>query len=69
MEIGQIVAELDAEIERLHQIRALLSGGSARASAGRSTAPRKKRVLSPEARAKISAAQKRRWAKQKREAK
>lgn len=68
MEIGQIVAELDAEIARLQQVRALLGGretGNVR-SAGQ---PRKKRTLSAEARARIAAAQRARWAKQKKAAK
>jgi hypothetical protein len=63
METSKIVAELDAEIARLQGVRALLVGDGRKASA------RKKRVLSAEARAKISAAQKKRWAKQKKAAK
>jgi hypothetical protein len=51
-----IIRALDAEIARLQQVRPLLAGGSA--------AP-KKRILSAAARAKIAAAQKKRWAKAK----
>jgi len=67
----QILAAIDQEIGKLQQVRKLLqsSGGSKLVSGltggGR---PRKKRVLSPEARQRIAAAQKRRWAKQKKEA-
>lgn len=66
----QILAAIDEEISKLQQVRRLLqsSGGNKLASgfsgSGRSRA---KRVLSPEARQRIAAAQKRRWAKQKRE--
>ncbi len=73
MAIENIITEIDAEIARLKQARALLANlGSAttkaavmqtNASAKVKTA--KNRVLSPEARAKIAAAQRRRWAKQK----
>jgi hypothetical protein len=65
----QIIAAIDDEIGRLNQVRKLLQTASghrllATGSAGRTG---KKRVLSPEARQRISAAQKRRWAKQKKE--
>ena len=52
------IAALDAEISRLHAARKLLAGGTP-------TPKRKPRVLSPEARAKIAAAQRKRWAQQK----
>jgi hypothetical protein len=67
-----ILSAIDEEISRLQQARKLLqsSGGSKLVSGlssnGRKT--RAKRTLSPEARARIAAAQKRRWAKQKKEA-
>jgi len=68
----QILAAIDQEIGQLQQARRLLqsSGGSKLVSGltGRAGGPRKKRVLSPEARQRIAAAQKRRWAKQKKEA-
>lgn len=68
MPTTNIIAELDAEIARLQQVKALLTGTTTKRSAGRraaSVAPvaPQKRILSPEARAKIAAAQKKRWAK------
>lgn len=64
-----IVAAIDEEISRLEKVRELLqAAGSGRVPsiAARKSAPAtKKRNLSPEARARIAAAQKRRWAKQK----
>lgn len=65
----QILAAIDEEISKLQQVRKLLQGSSGRLTAGLSgSKPRAKRVLSPEARQRIAAAQKRRWAKQKKEA-
>jgi hypothetical protein len=83
MGIKQIIAELDAEIARLQQAKTLLSGAttapiakqspgrpkSAPASAAATTPAKKKRNLSPEGRARIAAAVKARWAKQKKAAK
>jgi hypothetical protein len=69
METNAIVAAIDAEIRRLQDARALLAGDAAeKRSPGRpkgSAAGPKKRLLSPEARARIAAAQKARWAKAK----
>ena len=61
--------------EQIAQVRSLMgrrvgrppkktggAAGASKASAGRSGATRKKRVLSPEARKRIAAAQKKRWA-------
>lgn len=66
----QILAAIDDEISKLQQVRTLLQGSSgnklSRFSSG--SKPRVKRVLSQEARQRIAAAQKRRWAKQKKEA-
>ena len=67
----QILAAIDEEISKLQQVRSLLQGSSgSKLSSGFSTGgkTRGKRVLSQEARQRIAAAQKRRWAKQKREA-
>lgn len=67
----QILAAIDEEISKLQQVRKLLqSSGSGKLVSGfsKSGKPRAKRVLSVEARQRIAAAQKRRWAKQKREA-
>ncbi len=73
MVIDSILAQIDAEIARLTQVRALLSGagknsGTAATKAATKTtsAPRRrKRVLSAEARKRIAEAQRKRWAAQK----
>jgi hypothetical protein len=61
-----LVFELDKQIARLREARGLLAGTVSTRRRGRpstkSATTRKKRVLSPEARAKMAAAQKRRWA-------
>jgi len=69
MTIEDIVRELDAEITRLEQVKALLSNGHG-ASVGRQldismATGRKRRTLSPEARKRIADAQRKRWAAQK----
>jgi hypothetical protein len=78
MAIEGIIAQLDAEIARLRQVRNLLSatgkveaklgganGASPRKSRGAKAKAGVKRVLSPEARKAIADAQRRRWAAQK----
>ncbi len=72
MAFENLISEIDAEIARLTQVRYLLAGSEGGASfrygANRVTAnasPRKKRVLSAEARKRIGDAQRKRWAKQK----
>ena len=72
MDTKEIIVQIDTEIARLQQVRGILSGTTTtKAKLGR---PKKaslalaapiaaKRILSPEARAKIAAAQKARWAK------
>jgi hypothetical protein len=67
METTELLAAIDAEIQRLQQAKAILSG-STKSAAKRFAVSRvpKKRHLSSEARAKIAAAQKARWAKAKR---
>ena len=69
MEVKQIVAELENEIARLKEARALLAGeGSGRRGRGRPPGKAKsrgntgKRRLTPEGRKRISDALKRRWA-------
>lgn len=62
MTTDKIIAEIDAEIARLKQARALLSST---ASEGDVKPVRKRRKMSKAARAKIAAAQRNRWAKQK----
>jgi hypothetical protein len=66
MDNDSIVAAIDAELGRLQQARALLSGIST-ASDGKTPAPTKKtprrrRRMSPEARKRIADAQRKRWA-------
>jgi hypothetical protein len=68
--MDSIVAQIDAEIARLTQARALLAGlGSSASTALQSLAAspkkKKKHVLSPEARKRIADAQRKRWALQK----
>jgi hypothetical protein len=80
MQTNDIIAQLDADIARLQQAKALLNGATTKRSPGRpaanaTAAPQatavapKKHTLSPEARAKIAAAQKKRWAKVRKAAK
>jgi hypothetical protein len=71
MEIDKVLAAIDEEIQRLQQVRTLLSGLSGKRAGRRVTLSfqRKKRTLSAEARAKIAAAQRARWAKTKKAAK
>jgi hypothetical protein len=64
MEITHILVAIDAEIGRLQQAKAILNGFKGKRGP-RTQATPKKRHLSPEARAKIAAAQRARWAKQK----
>lgn len=67
----QMIAAIDEEITKLEQVRSLLQHATGhRLLRTRAAArPAKKRVLSAEARARIAAAQKRRWAAQKAAAK
>jgi hypothetical protein len=58
-----IVSELDAEIARLQQVRSILAGQEVKQTkAGVKNAGRTRRPLSPQARKRIAAAQKKRWA-------
>jgi hypothetical protein len=76
MAFESLLHEIDAEISRLHQAKALLSGTNGHRGLGRpakAATPAKtaatvkaasaKRTLSPQARKKNAAAQKKRWAK------
>ena len=71
MSIETILAEIDAEIARLTQVRSLLAGSRAVASSGsksktsKGPGKKKKRVLSADARKRIADAQRKRWAAQK----
>ena len=78
MEVSRIIAELDAQILKLQQARALLAGAATpvhRAGPGRpkgskntavAAAPRK-RKLSPEGRKRIADAMKKRWAERRKQ--
>lgn len=81
MDVSKIVSEIDAEIARLQQARAALTGLSGTAvpvrkrgrpkgsvNAPKPEGARKKRNLSPEGRKRIQEAMKRRWAAQRKEA-
>ena len=59
--MNQIIIEIDKEIERLRQVRALLTGVES------NHVGKKTRMLSPEARKRIVDAQKKRWAKVKKQ--
>jgi hypothetical protein len=72
METDEIIAQLDTEIARLQEVKSILSGTTTTQT--KRSRPNKarvaviapvaaKRILSPEARARIAAAQKARWAK------
>jgi hypothetical protein len=67
MNITELVSAIDSEIAILQQVRALLAGQDGHTS--RTVKPAKKRrVMSADARARIAAAQRKRWAKQKKAA-
>lgn len=76
MAINEIVAALDEEIGRLEQVRSLLAGtegsfthaATSFAFGANQDKPRKPRYLSAEARERIAAAQRKRWAAQKKSA-
>ena len=73
MDVTEIVAELDAEIARLQHVKGLLLGEGSGTGNGRGAVKAKpaakKRTMSAAGRAAIAAAQKARWAKQKKAAK
>lgn len=70
MEVSRIISEIDAQISKLQQARALLAGTTPPAGRGRpkgskngpSTATPRKRKLSAEGRKRIADAMKKRWA-------
>lgn len=65
MTTTEILASIDEELARLTQVRNLLAGGGGGFPGPFSNRPRKKRVMSAEARERIAAAQRKRWAAQK----
>jgi hypothetical protein len=75
VEVSRILAEIDAQILKLQQARALLAGSqqAARRGPGRPkgtavpTAKRKKRKLTPEGRKRIADAMKKRWAERRKQ--
>ena len=67
MTLTDLVSSVDSEIAVLQQVRALLTGQDGHVRRGRK--PGKKRTMSAEGRARIAAAQRARWAKQKKAAK
>jgi hypothetical protein len=73
MQMNEIIAALDSEIARLEQAKNLLAGATYKSgpggSGGKAPVITKKRAFSPEALARMAAAQKARWAKAKRQAK
>jgi hypothetical protein len=71
MSIPEILTLIDAEIASLQQARALIGGFQTKPKPGRpvgSGKKKKKRNLTPEGRARIAEAVKRRWAAQKKAA-
>ncbi len=70
MSLNDVVSTIDAEIARMEKARNLLAGYAA-SKGGRKPASNKpakaKRTMSPAARKKIAAAQRRRWAAVKRD--
>jgi hypothetical protein len=60
MSLTDLLSAVDSEIARLQQVRALVAGQDGHVRRGRK--PGKKRTMSAEARARIGAATKARWA-------
>lgn len=69
MEVNKIVAELDKEIARLKEARALLAGSStARYQGSRKSVIRKRKsTMSAEGRRRIGEAMKKRWAERRKQ--
>jgi hypothetical protein len=71
VEVSRIIAEIDAQIQKLQQARSLLAGtqsvrtGPGRPKGSKSTAP--KRKLSAEGRKRIAEAMKKRWAERRKQ--
>lgn len=70
MEVSRIIAEIDVQIQKLQQARALLAGtqtvrvGPGRPKGSKAAAKRK---LSPEGRKRIADAMKKRWAERRKQ--
>jgi hypothetical protein len=72
MRVNEILASIDAEISTLQRARALLiqtEPNTPREKASSKKTLKKKRILSPEAKARIAEGQRKRWAAQKKAAK
>ena len=78
MQIEEIIAYVDQELDRLNRVKTLLAEGGTGSAvqliknetpASGNGKPRKKRTMSAEARERIAAAQRKRWAAQKKAAK
>jgi hypothetical protein len=69
VEVSKIVAELDREIARLKEARALLGGApsSPRGAKKKVTAPKGKNRMSAEGRRRIAEAMKKRWAERRKQ--
>lgn len=77
MEVTRIIAEIDAQILKLQQARALLADATQPSRAGRgrpkgstkaaAPAGKRKRKLTPEGRKRIADAMKKRWAERRRQ--
>jgi hypothetical protein len=77
VEVSRIIAEIDSQISKLQQARALLAGTVAAAPAGRGrpkgskstsvTPTPRKRKLSAEGRKRIADAMKKRWAERRKQ--
>jgi hypothetical protein len=68
MSVNEILASIDAEISTLQQARALLIRNESETLKEKASSKRplkKKRTLSPEAKARIAEGQRKRWAAQK----
>lgn len=66
MNTAELLSAIDSEIAVLKQARVLLAGQDGFRSIRTRTPPRKHHTMSAEGRARIAAAQKARWAKQRR---
>jgi hypothetical protein len=64
MDLTAVIEDIEAEISRLEKARALLTGHTAPLKRGAPPA-KKRRTMSAEGRARIAAAQKKRWAAKK----
>jgi hypothetical protein len=77
VEVNRIIAEIDAQISKLQQARALLAGttmpaagvgrGRPKGSKNSAATMPRKRKLSPEGRKRIAEAMKKRWAERRRQ--